>query len=157
MYRSLHTWWVFAIPPDLVYADNIYQVSSTNIATSVGALTALFEMPQLDLLQSSLPSFDCDWSEFLNFQPDLSPFQSSPSLVSSSADTPPLIDDATLSPPSLPHSVLSSPDSLCDILPHLSGKSAQFPFEPMIRGPDFLLFPGDDAGIPSADVLLTIY
>ena len=116
-------------------------------------------MPQLDFLQPSLPSFDSDWREFLNFEPDLSLFQPSPSLASSLAGTPPLVDDATLSPPSLLDSGPSSPDPFCDFLPCLSEKGTQYPIvaEPMIQGQDFLLPPGEDAGIPFANVLLTIH
>ena len=116
-------------------------------------------MPQLDLLQPSLPSFDSDWSQFLNFERDLSLFQHSPSLASSLANTPPLVDDATLSPPFLPDSGLPSPDPLCILLPHLSEKNAQYPVvaEPMIREHNFWLLPSDGGGIPSADVLLAIH
>jgi hypothetical protein len=132
---------------------------SPDVATSVDAFTALFEMPQFDLLQPSLPSFDSDWSEFLNFAPELSLFQPSPSLASSLAGTPPLVDEATLSPPSLPDSGFSSPDPLCILLPSSSEKIAQLPIfpEPIIQGQDFLLLPGDDAGISSADILFTMH
>lgn len=147
----------FVVPSDRACADNNYKVSYADVATPAGAPTALFETPRFDLLQSSLPSFNSDWSEFLNFEPELSPFQPSTSLASSLAGTPPLIDDATLSPHSLPDSGLPSPDSFCNILPHLSEKSAQFPIvlETIIRGQEFLLLPGD-TGIPSTDILLTI-
>lgn len=132
---------------------------SIDVVASVDDLTAFFETPPLDLLQSSLPSFDSDWSEFLNFEPDLSPFQLSPSLASSLAGTPPLINDASLSPSSLPDSGLSSPDPICHILPHLSEKSTQslIVAEPIIQGQDFLLPPGEDARIPFSDVLPTIH
>ena len=115
-------------------------------------------MPQLDLLQSALPTFTSDWTEFLNFEPDFSPFPSSPSLLSSSTSTPSLIDDAALSLPSPLYDGPSSPKSLLHILPHLSDKETPLPIvgEPAIQGQDFLLPPGEDAGIPSFATLLSV-
>ncbi|KAF9641965.1 hypothetical protein BDM02DRAFT_3273633 [Thelephora ganbajun] len=120
--------------------------------------TALFEMPPLELLQSELPTFNSDWSEFLNFETDLSIFSSSLSLTPSSTSTPPLVDDATLPPSSPLHSDPSSPNSPLEILPCLSDKGIKSPTgEPIIEGQDFLLPPGENAGIPSAGVLLFVY
>lgn len=120
---------------------------------------ALFEMPQLDLLRSTLPTFGSDWTEFLNFEPDLSLFPPSPSLASSSASTPPLIDDAILSPSSPSCGDPYSPDPVLDILPHFSEKGVQIPVVggPIIQGSEFLFPPGEDAGIPSTSALLTIH
>jgi hypothetical protein len=135
-----------------------YKELSIDTAATADDFSALFEIPQLDLLQPILPTFKSDWTEFLNFEPDLSLFPSSPSLASSSAGTPLLIDDAILSPSPLSDSNPSSPDPLLDILPHLIEKGTQFPNvgEPIIRGQDFLLPPGEDAGIRPASVLLSV-
>ena len=127
------------------------------IPVSLDEFSALFEMPQLDLLQSSHLTFDSDWTEFLNFDPDLPPFPS-PSLVSLLENTPPLVNDATLSP-SPPDSGPSSPDPLLDTLPHLNNKGVRFHAvgEPIIQEQDFLLPPGENAGIPSAYSLLSVH
>lgn len=132
---------------------------SIDTTTPADDFSGFFEIPQLDLLQPMLPTFKSDWTEFLNFEPDLSLFPSSPSLASSLAGTPPLVDDAILSPSSLSDSHPSSPDVLLDILPHLVEKGIQFPNvgEPVIQGQDFLLPPGEDAGIHSASVLLSFH
>lgn len=139
-----------------------YKAPPNNPAVPADDISALFDIPQLDLLQQTLPSFSSDWTQFLNFEPDLSPFPSSPSspsLTSSLANTPPLIDDAALSPSSPSDSNSSSPGPLLDILPHLGEKGIQFPTaaEPMIRGQDFLLPPGEDAGILSVSALLSVH
>lgn len=125
----------------------------------VDPFTALFEIPQLNLLQPALPSFNTDWTEFLNFEPDLSFSLSSPLFPSSLANTPPLVDDTILSPSSPPDSGPSSPDSLLDPLPHLSEKSMQFDTvaRPMIQGQDFLLPLGDNTGISSVSALLLVH
>jgi len=137
----------------------MHEAPLTDVVAPVEDFSALFEMPQLDLLQSDLPTFHCDWSEFLNFQPEFSLFPSSPSLTPSLASTPPLVDDATLSPSSTSYGGPSSPVSVPDILPHLSDKEAQLPTlrRAIIRGQDFLLPPGETAGIPSASTLLSVY
>lgn len=144
--------------PGVAFTDTNSKVPSVDSNMSVNVLTALFEMPQLDLLQPALPSFDSDWSEFLNFEHDSSLFQSSPLLPLSSTSTPPLIDDATLSPPSLPDSGLPSPDS-SNVPLHPSEKSIQFSAiaEPIIHGQDFLLSPGDDVGMLSLGALLSVH
>jgi hypothetical protein len=129
----------------------------------VDGFPALFEIPQLDLLQSQFPTFNADWMEFLNFEPDLSLFPPSPSLASSLASTPPLVDDAILppaSPSSLPENHPPSPELLRDILPRLLGeKYDQFPMvrEPAIREQEFLLPPGDVVVIPSISALLSVH
>jgi hypothetical protein len=135
-----------------------HKALSTDTAAPVDDFSALFEIPQLDLLQSMLPTFKSDWTEFLNFEPDLSLFSSSPSLASSLAGTPPLVDDALLSPSPLYESDSSSPSPLLDIPPLLVEKGILFPNvgEPVIQGQEFLLPPGEDAGIPSASVLLSV-
>ena len=136
-----------------------YKTASIEVAESPDNFSALFEIPQLDLLQSTLPTFTSDWTEFLNFEPELSLFPSSPSLASSSASTPPLVDDASLSPSSPFYNDLSSPDSLLTILPHLSDKETQLPtvVGPIIHGECFLLPPGENAGIPSVGALLSVH
>lgn len=118
----------------------------------------MFEMPQLDLLQPGPLTFHSDWTEFLNFEPDPPLFLSSPSLVPSLANTPSLADDALPSPSSPSNSDPPSPDSLLNILPHLNDKGFQFPAigEPIIQEQDFLLPPGENAGIPSAVSLLSV-
>ena len=128
------------------------------IPTLIDDFSALFEIPQLDPFPPALPTFNIDWTEFLNFEPDLPPFPPSPSLASSSANTPPLIDDAVLSLSSPSYSGPCSPDSLLDILPHLSEKGVQLPIvgEPVIQGQEFLLPPGENAGIPSYGALLSL-
>jgi hypothetical protein len=149
----------FFNPPSLPsYPLSSIPELSIDTAATADDFSALFEIPQLDLLQPILPTFKSDWTEFLNFEPDLSLFPSSPSLASSSAGTPLLIDDAILSPSPLSDSNPSSPDPLLDILPHLIEKGTQFPNvgEPIIRGQDFLLPPGEDAGIRPASVLLSV-
>lgn len=120
--------------------------------------SALFEMPQLDLLQPGPPTFNSDWTEFLNFEPDLPHFPPSPSLVPSLANTPPLVDDAILSPSSPSNTDPPSPESLLDILPHLNDKGFQFHAvgEPMIQEQCFLLPLGENTGIPSAAALLSV-
>lgn len=131
-------------------------VPTIDPVASEANFSSLFEIPQLDLLQSELPTFDSHWSEFLNFDPDLSPFPLSPSLMSSSTSTPSLADDAILSPfPSPEDSSLISP---LGTLPYLSDKSSQLQTlgEPIIQGQDFLLSPGETAGIPSASALLSV-
>ena len=128
-------------------------VATTDTISSVAGFPGSFEIPQLDLLQSELPSFDSDWSEFLNLDPDLSLFPPSPSLLSSSASTPPLADDAILSIPT-PSSLFSP----LETLPYLIDKGYQLQTlgEPIIQGQDFLLPPGEATGIPSASALLSI-
>jgi len=135
-----------------------YEAPSAVIAVPADGFSALFEIPQLDLLQPGLPTFDCDWTEFLNFEPDLSFSPYSPSHTSSSASTPPLVDDVTLSPSS-PSDGCPSPDLFLNILPHLNEKGIQSPTsgEPMIQGQDFLLPPGENAGIPSVIALLSAH
>lgn len=132
---------------------------SHDLAVPVDDISALFEIPQLDLLQPALPSFNSDWTQFLNFEPDLSLFPSSPSLSSSSASTPPLVDDAILSPSPASYSDLSSRGPLLDIFSHMEEKGIQLPTvgEPVIQGQDFLLPPGEDAGIPFASTLLAVH
>ena len=128
-------------------------IATTDTISSVTGFPGSFEIPQLDLLQSELPSFDSDWSEFLNLDPDLSLFPPSPSLLSSSASTPPLADDAILSIPT-PSSLFSP----LETLPYLIDKSYQLQTlgEPIIQGQDFLLPPGEATGISSASALLSI-
>ena len=144
----------------LVLTPN-YKAPSNDLTVSVDDISALFEIPQLDLLQPALPSFSSDWAQFLNFEPDLSLFPFSPSVTSSLDSTPPLVDDAILSPsPSSPSgSNPSSPGPLLDILPHLGEKGIQFPTvgEPMIQGQDFLLPPGEAAGILSLSASLPVH
>jgi len=136
-----------------------YKAPSNDLTVSVDDISALFEIPQLDLLQQALPSSSSDWTQFLNFEPDLSLFPSSPSLASSLAGTPPLVDDAALSPSSPSYSNPSSPGPLPDVLPHSGEKGIQFPTvgEPMIQGQDFLFPPGEDAGILSISALLPVH
>lgn len=134
----------------------------TDVATSVSVMedfSALFKMPQLDLLRPTLATFNSDWTEFLNFEPDLPLSPSSPSIIPSLASTPPLVADANLSPLSLPNCGPSSPNTLLDILPHFSDKEFQFPAlgEPIIQGQDFMLPPGESAGIYSASALLSVH
>ena len=130
-------------------------MSSADIIVPASDFSALFEIPQLDLSQPELPTFDTDWTEFLNFEPDFSLFPYSPSSASSLANTPPLVDDVILSPSSPPDSDPSSPDPLPDVLPHLNEKDIRFPTagQPIIQGQDFLLPPGE-AGIPYPTALL---
>ncbi|KAF9654224.1 hypothetical protein BDM02DRAFT_3182051 [Thelephora ganbajun] len=146
----------FNLPP-CIGLSNV--VSSTDTAVSADAFTTLFEIPQIGLLQPALPSFDSDWTEFLNFEPYLSHSRSSPLLTPSSASTPLLVYDPIISPSSPPDSGFSSPNSFLDILPHLSEKSLQFPIavDPTTQGQDFLLPPGDDAGIPFPSASLSIH
>ena len=140
---------------DIVLTSN-YEAPPVDVTVPADGFSALFEIPQLDLLQPGLPTFDCDWTEFLNFEPDLSLFPYS-SPASSLASTPPLVDDVILSPSSPSDSDPSSPDPFLNILPHLTEKYIQSPTvgEPIIQGQDFLLPPGENAGIPSAIVLLS--
>lgn len=134
------------------------EVPSADIAVTAGDFSALFEIPQLDLLQPGLPTFDSDWTEFLNCEPDFSLFPYSPSFASSLASTPPLVDDAILSPSSPSDNDLCSPDPLLGILPHLDEKDIQFPIgSPVIHGQDFFLPPGEDAGITYASALLSVH
>ena len=143
----------------LPHAKSNHKVPPNELAVAVHEISAFFEIPQLDLLQQTLPSSSCDWTQFLNFEPDLSLFLSSPSLTSSLAGTPPLVDDAALSPSSPSDSNPSSPGPLLDILPHLAEKGIQFPTtgEPMIQGQDFLFPPGENAGILSISALLPVH
>lgn len=134
-----------------------YKAPSSTVAVPTDGFSSLFEIPQLDHLQPELPTFDCDWTEFLNFEPDLSLFPFS-SPTSSLASTPPLVDDAILSPSSPSDNDPSSPDPFLDILPHLNEKCVQSPVRvPLIQGQDFLLPPGEDAGIPSIIALLSTH
>jgi len=133
-----------------------YEAPLTDIIAPAEDFTALFEIPQLELLQPTLFTLNSDWSEFLNFESDLSLFPSLPSLTPSLAGTPPLVDDATLSS-SPPYSNPPSPDSPLEMLPYLSDKGIQLTTgEPIIGGQDFLLPPGENAGIASASVLLSV-
>ena len=127
-----------------------YEAPSVDVPVSADDFSALFDMPQLDLLQPGLPTFDCDWTEFLNFEPDPSFFPSSPPPASSPLNTPPLVNDAILSPSSPSDSCPSSPGPLFNALPHLN-KDIQSPTlrEPMIQGQGLLLAPGEHAGVPS--------
>jgi len=135
-----------------------FKALSADVAVTADDLSTLFEIPQLDLLQPGLPTFDCDWTEFLNFEPDLSLFPYSPSTMPSLSSTPPLVDDAILSP-SPSDGDLPNPDPFLKTLPLLNEKDDQFPTtgEPIIREPYSLLPPREDAGIPSAAALFSMY
>lgn len=139
----------------------IFPAPCIDIAThvSVDDFSTLFEIPQLDLSQQTLPTFSSDWTEFLNFDPDLPLFHSSPTLASSSANTPPLVDDDALSPSPPSDSDLSSPHFLLGVLPQSSDKGVLLPavWEPIILEQDFLLPPGEGAGILSASALLSVH
>lgn len=142
---------------DIVLMSN-YEAPSVDVTVPADGFSALFEIPQLDLLQPGLPNFDCDWTEFLNFEPDLSLFPYS-SPASSLASTPPLVDEVILSPSSPSNSGTSSPGPFLNVLPHLNEKHVQSPAvgEPIIQGQDFLLPPGENAGIPSAFALFSTH
>lgn len=135
-----------------------YPAPPVDVVAPVADFSALFEIPQLDLLQSGLPSFDSDWTEFLNFQHDLSFFSYSPPFIPSLASTPPLVDDAILLP-SPPECDPQSPDPFLNILPRLNEKGVFFSTvgEPLIQEQEFLLPPGESAGIPSTTTLLSLH
>lgn len=137
-----------------VLTSNFAAPPTTDVAVPLDEFSALFEIPQIDLLQSALPAFNADWTEYLNLEPDPSIFLSSPPLVPPFVEIPSLVDDAILSLPCAGDP--PSPEPPSDILPHLSEKSVRLPIvgEPIIRGQDFLFPPGEEAGIPSSAALL---
>lgn len=120
---------------------------------------SLFEIPQLNPFPPTPPTFDLDWTEFLNFEPEFSFFHPSPTLSPSSTSTPPLIDDTVLPPSSPFYSNPCSPGSLLEVLPHQSEKGLQLfaVGEPVIQEQEFLLPPGESAGIPSVSALLSVH
>lgn len=141
-----------------VSPDLSRKAPSIDVAVPASDFSALFEIPQLDLSQPGIPDFDSGWTEFLNFEPDfsLSPYSHSP--VSSWISTPPLADDIILSP-RFPSEDSFSPCPLPKILPCPNEKGIQFPTvrEPVIQEQDFLLPPGEGAGIPSITAFFPIY
>ena len=140
-----------------------YVLTSNHEAASVDAtipvenFSALFETPQLELLQPGIPNFDSDWSEFLNFEPDFSLFPFPDSSASSLVSTPASAD--ALLPPSFHR---GDPSSLCllsDTPLRFNEKDIRFPVvtEPAIQEQDPSLPPGEDPGIPSITNLLSAH
>lgn len=66
------------------------------------------------------------------------------------------MDDAILSSPPPSDSDPFNPDNFTDFLPHLCEKGVQLN-DPVIQEQDFLLSPGENAGIPSASALLSVH